>query len=191
MELGEGDKSGGNLKNRVTVLLSVCLLTLSSLVVAVAEPCACGIPIPPIPTPTPTPSPTVNGSIAFAGLYNGAPFTWERWIKPIIHISQNGTTTTVTVENGLAGQVAGVSKFIFKNDLYTWNSKNKISPDVSELQKVLVAENLLGANSQTGVYDETTKAAVAAFQKKYNIHPAPIYPYGYFGPITRAFQNAR
>jgi murein L,D-transpeptidase YcbB/YkuD len=53
----------------------------------------------------------------------------------------------------------------------------------------LVSENLLGNNSQTGIYDGATKAAVEAFQKKHGIKPAAQYTYGYFGPLTRSFIN--
>jgi peptidoglycan hydrolase-like protein with peptidoglycan-binding domain len=75
--------------------------------------------------------------------------------------------------------------------MYTVASMNKINPDIIELQKVLVADGVLGQNSQTGVYDAVTKAAVEAFQKKHGIKPAPQYTYGYFGPITRNYLNTK
>lgn len=190
------------MKSKLFVFLSVSIMTLSSLNFASAFVCdgICipFIPIPPAPSPTPTPT-TTGGGIAFAAFGNGAFFSWDTYVAPVVKISGTGSSTVVATTAGYftngdsnsIGKVAGVSKFKFTKDQYTSVSMNKISPDISELQKVLAAEGLLGINSQTGIYDETTKAAVAAFQKKYGIKPAPIYPYGYFGPLTRAFQNAR
>lgn len=179
------------MKSKLFVLIFAGLLSLSSLTVAVATPCACGREIVP-----PTPAPVTQGGFAFASFGNGAFFSWNTYVPPVIKLTQNGTSTIIATTAGYftndgTGQVAGVSKFKFNKDLYTWTSKNKISPDVAELQKVLVAEELLGQNAQTGVYDEVTKSAVAAFQKKHGIKPASKYPYGYFGPITRAFLNAK
>lgn len=177
------------MKKRVSSFLVIGFMTLSSLTVAVAVGCTCG------PDPVPVPKPT-QGGLAFAADYNGAPFTWDRYNTPVITFTTNGSTTTATVtylnKSGTGGgTVAGASKFKFNKDLYVWSSKNKINPDIVELQKILVAENLLGPTSQTGIYDETTKVAVVTFQKKYGIKPAPIYSYGYFGPITRVFVNSR
>lgn len=131
-----------------------------------------------------------SGGIAWVGLYKGAPFTWDRYERPVINISMNGSTTIITVGTS-AGQVAGVSKFAFSKDQYTWSNMNKINPDIAELQKILLEEGFLGAGAQSGVYDEATKKSVELLQKKYGIRPAPGYSYGYFGPLTRNFLNTR
>lgn len=173
------------MKNKISVFVSVSLLTLTSLTVAVAVPCACGEQVPP-------PAPTQNGSgggVSWVGLYNGAPFSWDSYVAPIVYIVINGTTTTITTN--LSRQVAGADKFIFKNDQYTFDHLRNINPDIIELQKLLIAENLLGTGLQTGAYDYHTKNAVEALQKKHGITPDSLYYSGYFGPITRAFLNNR
>jgi peptidoglycan hydrolase-like protein with peptidoglycan-binding domain len=154
-------------------------MSLSSLTVAVAIGCTCGEQIPP---------PTTNsgGGVSWVGLYNGAPFSWSTYIPPVVYIVTTGSTTNITT-----GQVAGVSKFMFRNDLYTFDSMRNINPDIVELQKVLLAENLLGSGLQTGAFDYHTKNAVEALQRKYGITPDSPYYSGYFGPNTRTFLNNR
>lgn len=166
------------------LLLTIGLLFISSVGVSAARGCACG------PEPVPASAPAISGGIAFASFGNGAYFTWDTYVAPVVHIALNGTSTTVTTSAGyFTNSSDNNGKFIFKKDMYTWGNMNKVNPDIVELQKVLVNENLLGNNSQTGIYDGATKAAVAAFQKKYGIKPAPQYTYGYFGPLTRAYLN--
>ncbi len=134
----------------------------------------------------------MKGGFAFASNGNGANFTWANYVAPVIKISGTGSSTVVTTTPGYYKDSGnGTGKFIFKKDMFTWSSMNKINPDIMELQQVLINEGLLGQNSKSGVYDNVTKSAVVAFQKKYKITPAPQYSYGYFGPITRNFLNKR
>lgn len=165
-------------------LLSVGLIVLSSLSVAVAYGCTCG------PEPVPTP---VQGGFAFASFGNGAAFSWSNYVAPVVKINQNGTSTTVTTTPGYFKNSGSnnTGKFVFNKNMYTVAGMNKLNPDIIELQKVLVADGVLGQNAQTGVYDAVTKAAVEAFQKKHGIKPAPQYTYGYFGPITRNYLNTK
>ena len=169
------------MKKSISFLLPVLFVVVSTMTVAVAVPCACG------EKPDPLPSPQIGGGgFAWAADYNGAPFTWERWIKPIVTIVQNGSSTVAIVTYGTpsTGTVLGASKFIFNNDLF-WGSN--LQPDMNEMQKLMVREGLLGAGQTSGLYDANTNKAVIAFQKKYNIHRQ----IGFFGPITRAFVNSR
>jgi hypothetical protein len=168
------------MQKRVSLFLSVALMTVSSLTVAVAVPCACGPEII-------QPRVTQQGSVVPVGLYNGAPFSWDRYVAPIVNIVTNGTTTTITVSN--TGTVAGVTKFNFTKDQFTTAGMNNINPDLGELVKVLVAENFLPSGTTKTVYDNDVKVAVDKFQHAHNIHPAPQYAYGYFGPLTRGYLN--
>lgn len=58
------------------------------------------------------------------------------------------------------------------------------SNEVTELQKVLIAEGLLKVDAPTGYFGQLTRAAVIAFQKARGIAQA-----GVVGPLTRAELN--
>jgi peptidoglycan hydrolase-like protein with peptidoglycan-binding domain len=58
------------------------------------------------------------------------------------------------------------------------------SDEVTELQKVLIAEGLLKIDAPTGYFGSLTRAAVIAFQKSRGIAQA-----GVVGPLTRAELN--
>ena len=55
--------------------------------------------------------------------------------------------------------------------------------DVSDLQKILVENNLLDSGSVTGVFGSQTSTALAQFQSKFNVS----LPLGTVGPITREY----
>lgn len=149
--------------------------------VAVAVPCACGEPE--IPKPT-------NGGFAFASFGNGAVFTWDTYVAPIIKITTNGTSTIANTTPGYFKNLPSNNqeKYTFNNNLGIGSQRQ---PDLNELVKVLIAENLLAVGTSKTVYDSQTRGAVANLQKKYGIKPAPQYPYGFFGPLTRAYLNTR
>jgi hypothetical protein len=168
------------MKSKKYFPLFITLLTVATFKVAVAVPCACG------PDLKPTSNP-IYGGVAVA-FYNGAPFTWDRYVAPVINLVQNGTSTIVTVTNTGNGHVAGVDKFIFRKNM---GLGSKTQPDLAELQKILVAENLLQATTTKVVYDSEVRAAVSKFQVNHGIHHGVGYTYGYFGPLTRGFLNAR
>lgn len=180
------------MKESKKFVLSLGLLFASSFTIAVATPCACGEPVY-VPS---EPVTSGGGGLAFAQFGNGAQFTWSNYVAPTISFIMNGTTTTVVTTPGYfktsgGNNITNSGKFIFTKDLFTWNQINSISLDVAELNKVLVTENFLPANSMKTVYDIEMRVAVEKFQKAHNIKPAPQYVYGYFGPITRAFINNR
>lgn len=165
-----------------SLLFSVMLLAVSVTTVAVAVPCACAPVIPVTPQQT--------GGFAFASFGNGAAFTWDTYVAPIIKITTNGTSTTANTTPGYFKNSPSnnQAKYTFNNNLGLGSGRQS---DLNELVKVLIAENLLAAGTSKTVYDNQTRDAVANLQKKYGIKPAPQYPYGYFGPLTRAFLNSR
>jgi hypothetical protein len=95
--------------------------------------------------------------------------------------SSSGGFTSTSGTTG--GQVLGASTFNFTHNL---KIGSKLSPDVTELQKVLIAGGYLKIDAPTGYFGSLTRAAVAAWQAANGISPAA----GYFGPISRAKLNA-
>jgi hypothetical protein len=164
-------------------LLSVGLLITGSLFASVASACSCGSE--PFLAPV-----TQQGGFAFAGNGNGAYFSWSNYTAPIIKITTSGTTTNVATTPGFYNgtENKNPNKFVFNYNMGLGSARK---PDLQELQLILIAENFLPANTNKNVYDSAIREAVANFQKAHGIKPAPKYPYGYFGPITRGYVNSR
>ncbi|CAN5691240.1 hypothetical protein BH11PAT2_BH11PAT2_04540 [soil metagenome] len=98
--------------------------------------------------------------------------------------SGSGPATSTSAPSGTSGgQVLGASTFNFTQNLTVGS---RISPDVTELQKILIADGYLKIDAPTGYFGKLTRAAVAAWQAAKGISPAV----GYFGPISRAKMNA-
>lgn len=99
-------------------------------------------------------------------------------------IGDTGTTTEPII-----GEVLGVEKFLFLNDL---RFKSTLSPDVKELQDRLRTEGLFTASS-TGYFGSATKNAVIKYQEKYAeeiLKPLGLTKgTGFVGPNTRAKLN--
>lgn len=102
-------------------------------------------------------------------------------------IARTAVTTTTPVPVVVAnttvqpvGQVLGAATFIFSKNL-TLGSQGF---DVTELQKILVAEGFLKV-APTGYFGTMTKVAVIAYQKAHGISPTS----GFVGPLTRALLN--
>lgn len=74
-----------------------------------------------------------------------------------------------------------VPTFIFLKDLSVGSRGN----DVTELQKILVAEKYL-VTSTFGVFDQKTRIALSKWQTKNKIRST-----GYFGPLSRQLMNKR
>lgn len=79
------------------------------------------------------------------------------------------------------GQVLGAEAYNFTKNL-TLGSQGD---DVTELQKILIAEGYLNIPAPTGYFGALTKAAVIAYQKAHGISPQS----GYVGALTRAELN--
>ncbi|KKW39351.1 MAG: Endopeptidase, cell wall lytic activity, partial [Parcubacteria group bacterium GW2011_GWA1_54_9] len=79
-----------------------------------------------------------------------------------------------------SGQVLGASTFNFTKAL----TVGVRSDEVTELQKVLIAEGLLKIDAPTGYFGELTRAAVQAYQASRGIADT-----GFVGPLTRAELN--
>lgn len=94
-------------------------------------------------------------------------------------VSSSSTQTVGT--NSQSGVVLGASTFNFKRDL---RFGSKLSPDVLELQKILVAKGFLAADGATGYFGQMTFAAVKKYQQANGIDPT-----GFVGPATRAKLN--
>ncbi|MFZ2593937.1 MAG: YDG domain-containing protein [Minisyncoccia bacterium] len=93
------------------------------------------------------------------------------------------TAPTVLAQGGNSrGIVAGASAFKFEKNM---RIGSRISPDVSELQKVLISAGYLKLTAPTGVFGGMTFAAVMQYQSAQGV-PAT----GYVGPLTRAKLNA-
>lgn len=91
---------------------------------------------------------------------------------------------TVLAQGGQTrvGIVAGASTFKFNINMRVGS---RIVPDVTELQKVLIAKGYLAITAPTGVFGTKTLAAVKAYQAANGVQVT-----GYVGPLTRAKLNA-
>lgn len=90
----------------------------------------------------------------------------------------NGGTGLAGTPNG---SVAGVTTFKFLKNM---SFSSRLSPDVTELQKILIAKGFLKTRA-TGVYGQATRVAVTAYQKANGIAQT-----GAVGPKTRDALNA-
>lgn len=79
------------------------------------------------------------------------------------------------------GQVAGASTYNFQKN---FGIGSRISPDVTELQKILIADGYLKIIAPTGYFGPSTMAAVKLYQKANNISAT-----GFVGILTRAVLN--
>lgn len=76
-------------------------------------------------------------------------------------LNQGESPSDPFVQAGQAGAVLGTSSFQFTVDL----TLGTTSPDVEELQKVLIAQKFLAIKKPTGYYGLLTATAVAAYQR--------------------------
>lgn len=126
----------------------------------IIEPTPVPTPTPEV-TPTPTPAPTDPPSSGGGGGGGGS--------------SGSYTAPTPTPE----GRVLGTATFVFKNPMGIGSRH----ADVIELQRALIAGGYLSGEA-TGYFGETTKAAVAAYQKANSLPET-----GYFGASTMEVLN--
>ncbi len=101
--------------------------------------------------------------------------------------TDNGLASTTTAP---VAEVLGAEKFVFNTNM---RLGSKISPDVMELQKRLIAEGFLALDLATGYYGKATKAAVIAYQEAHKtdiLSPLNLeLGTGFCGPYTRAMLN--
>jgi|GEM_PF-2929224 len=79
------------------------------------------------------------------------------------------------------GSVLGASAFNFTVD---FGEGSTLDPDVTELQKILIADGYLNIPAPTGFYGPLTQAAVKLYQAAHGISTT-----GYVGPLTRGALN--
>lgn len=91
------------------------------------------------------------------------------------------TTTTTTTVPPVVGKVLGAAAYNFTKDL----SFGAHGTDVTELQKILIAEGYLKIPAPTAYFGALTKAAVVGYQKAHKVSPTS----GYVGPRTRPELN--
>lgn len=84
--------------------------------------------------------------------------------------------------SGTSGQVLGASTFNFRID---FGQGSTLDPDVTELQKILMADGYLVIPAPTGYFGPLTTAAVKQYQAAHSIQTT-----GFVGPLTRAALNA-
>lgn len=89
--------------------------------------------------------------------------------------STGGTST--------GGKVLGASTFNFRTD---FGVGSRLSPDVTELQKILIADGFLKIAAPTGYFGSLTRTAVKAYQSAHKVQ----YITGFVGPLTRTALNA-
>ncbi|OHB17729.1 MAG: hypothetical protein A2749_01675 [Parcubacteria group bacterium RIFCSPHIGHO2_01_FULL_45_26] len=129
-----------------------------------------------IPAPSPA-SGGGNGPPVGSG-YGGAPVALA-----LANTNNGGAVPTggSTTGIGTGGQVLGAAAYNFSNNLTVGSTGN----DVTELQKVLIAEGYLSIAAPTSYFGALTKAAVIKYQAAHGISPQS----GYVGPLTRAQLN--
>jgi peptidoglycan hydrolase-like protein with peptidoglycan-binding domain len=91
-------------------------------------------------------------------------------------------STVVHFGNNTSGQVLGESTFNFQTD---FGQGSTLDPDVTELQKILIADGYLVIPAPTGYFGSLTQAAVKQYQAAHGIQTT-----GYVGPLTRGALNA-
>jgi hypothetical protein len=94
-----------------------------------------------------------------------------------------GTNVSTPSNGGTVGggEVLGAAAYNFTQNL-TVGAEGQ---DVTELQKILIAEGDLAISAPTGYFGPLTKAAVVKYQTAHHISPTS----GYVGPLTRAELN--
>lgn len=92
------------------------------------------------------------------------------------------TNNPAVAFGGTSGQVAGVTTFKFNTN---FRPGSRLSPDVTELQKILIAKGYLKIPAPTGVYGSATVAAVKKYQEANGI---PVT--GNVFSLTRSALNA-
>ncbi|HVW71619.1 MAG TPA: immunoglobulin-like domain-containing protein, partial [Candidatus Paceibacterota bacterium] len=79
------------------------------------------------------------------------------------------------------GSVLGASVFLFLTDMGVGST---LDPDVTELQKILIADGYLNISAPTGFFGPLTQAAVKLYQGAHGIPTT-----GFVGPLTRNALN--
>lgn len=92
------------------------------------------------------------------------------------------TVPTPGSTSNTGGQVLGAETFRF---LINMRQGSRLAPDVTELQKVLIAHGYLKIAAPTGYFGPATLAAVKQYQSANSISMT-----GFVGPLTRAALNA-
>lgn len=101
---------------------------------------------------------------------------------------KTGLIASTTAISPIKPQVLGVKIYNFKKNLY-YGTRN---PDIKNLQRLLINSNsgkaakILARVGATGYFGHLTRAALAEYQRKFNIRTN----YGYFGPVTRKYVNS-
>ncbi|MDE2071637.1 MAG: DUF5011 domain-containing protein [Patescibacteria group bacterium] len=103
-------------------------------------------------------------------------------IIPTLPGSTGGTPAPAPTPQPTVGQVLGAAGYHFTRYL-TMGSRGQ---DVTELQKILIADGYLKIKAPTGYYGVLTAAAVRLYQKAHGIIPTT----GTVGTLTRAALNA-
>lgn len=98
------------------------------------------------------------------------------YVGPATRVKLQGSSTQQS------GRVFGETKFMFNRN---FGIGSKLSPDVLELQKILVKKGLLSADNMTGYFGSVTQTAVMQYQTQHNLESV-----GNIGPRTRAVLNA-
>ncbi|MDE2079223.1 MAG: right-handed parallel beta-helix repeat-containing protein [Patescibacteria group bacterium] len=100
---------------------------------------------------------------------------------PLGTFSAPAATPATTAGSIGGGEVLGAAAYNFTQNLTVGST----GQDVTELQKVLIAEGDLTIAAPTGYFGALTKVAVVRYQNAHGISPAS----GYVGPLTRAELN--
>jgi hypothetical protein len=103
-------------------------------------------------------------------------------VRHVSHGSSGGSGGGTNTTPATGGQVLGAEAFNFQTDMGVGST---LDPDVTELQKILIADGYLVIPAPTGVFGPLTEAAVKLYQAAHGV-PAT----GFVGPLTRAALNA-
>ncbi len=98
-------------------------------------------------------------------------------VERVVPAAQTATSTALQTPQG---QVLGASTYNFAQPLQLGST----GPDVTELQKILIAAGYLKIDTPTGYFGPITVAAVKAYQSAHGLEPV-----GIVGPKTRALLN--
>lgn len=93
-----------------------------------------------------------------------------------------GPATRFALNGSAAPRVLGETKFKFNKN---FGIGSRLSPDVTELQKILVKKTLLASDGTTGYFGTLTQAAVTRYQALNGLEPV-----GSVGPRTREVLNS-
>ncbi len=114
------------------------------------------------------------------GGFSGGGSGGSSYMYPTPVVTTPVVTTPVVNATVPVGKVLGASTFNFTKNLRTISRGD----DVTELQKVLIAQGFLVGQVPTGYFGNLTRQALVKWQAKNNL-PAT----GYFGPLSRALLN--